>query len=167
MGSNNQKSLRGVRHQGVSWIPHTRGSAEVSCGAAPICRLIIISHWRTVSELAVQHQIKKDKSNQKICKQLRCWISGWRESPVRCRSRLPLNHKLHHRPGRNLSPQRLGKGCLGTCVEVTKTIPLVVAWADYLNPNVALNIAFRMGNTCIPVADSFWYLANLIQLCKV
>ena len=24
---------------------------------------------------------------------------------------------------------------------------------------------FRMGNTCIPVADSFWYLANLIQLC--
>ena len=26
---------------------------------------------------------------------------------------------------------------------------------------------FRMGNTCIPVVDSFWYLANLIQLCKV
>ena len=26
---------------------------------------------------------------------------------------------------------------------------------------------FRMGNTCIPVADSFWYLARLIQLCKV
>ena len=26
---------------------------------------------------------------------------------------------------------------------------------------------FRMGNTCIPVADSFWYLAKLIQLCKV
>ena len=25
---------------------------------------------------------------------------------------------------------------------------------------------FRMGNTCIPVVDSFWYLANLIQLCK-
>ena len=24
-----------------------------------------------------------------------------------------------------------------------------------------------MGNTCIPVADSFWYLAKLIQLCKV
>ena len=24
---------------------------------------------------------------------------------------------------------------------------------------------FRMGNTCVPVADSFWYLANLIQLC--
>ena len=26
---------------------------------------------------------------------------------------------------------------------------------------------FRMGNTCITVADSFWYLAKLIQLCKV
>ena len=26
---------------------------------------------------------------------------------------------------------------------------------------------FRMGNTCKPVADSFWYLANLIQLFKV
>ena len=26
---------------------------------------------------------------------------------------------------------------------------------------------FMMGNTCIPVVDSFWYLAKLIQLCKV
>ena len=26
---------------------------------------------------------------------------------------------------------------------------------------------FMMGNTCIPVADSFLYLAKLIQLCKV
>ena len=26
---------------------------------------------------------------------------------------------------------------------------------------------FRMGNTGIPVADSFWYLAKLIQYCKV
>ena len=26
---------------------------------------------------------------------------------------------------------------------------------------------FRMGNTCIPVEDSFLYLAKLIQLCKV
>ena len=25
---------------------------------------------------------------------------------------------------------------------------------------------FRMGNTCIPVADSFQYLAKLIQYCK-
>ena len=26
---------------------------------------------------------------------------------------------------------------------------------------------FRMGNPCIPMADSFWYLAKLIQFCKV
>ena len=26
---------------------------------------------------------------------------------------------------------------------------------------------FRMGNKCIPVADSFRYLAKLIQYCKV
>ena len=26
---------------------------------------------------------------------------------------------------------------------------------------------FRMGNTCIPVADSFLYLAKPIQYCKV
>ena len=26
---------------------------------------------------------------------------------------------------------------------------------------------FRMGNTCIPVADSFQYLAKPIQCCKV
>ena len=26
---------------------------------------------------------------------------------------------------------------------------------------------FRMGNTCITVADSFQYLAKLIQFCKV
>ena len=26
---------------------------------------------------------------------------------------------------------------------------------------------FRMGSTCIPVADSFRYLAKLIQYCKV
>ena len=26
---------------------------------------------------------------------------------------------------------------------------------------------FRMGNTCIPVADSFQYMAKPIQYCKV
>ena len=26
---------------------------------------------------------------------------------------------------------------------------------------------FRMGYTCIPVADSFWYMAKLIQYCKL
>ena len=26
---------------------------------------------------------------------------------------------------------------------------------------------FRIGNTCIPVADSCWYMAKTIQYCKV
>ena len=26
---------------------------------------------------------------------------------------------------------------------------------------------FRMGNACIPVADSYWYMAKPIQYCKV
>ena len=26
---------------------------------------------------------------------------------------------------------------------------------------------FRMGNTCIPVADACWYMAKPIQYCKV
>ena len=26
---------------------------------------------------------------------------------------------------------------------------------------------FRMVNTCIPVADSFWYMAKPIQYCQV
>ena len=33
--------------------------------------------------------------------------------------------------------------------------------------SVNIKWGFRMGNTCIPVADSFGYLAKLIQLCKV
>ena len=32
---------------------------------------------------------------------------------------------------------------------------------------IGMGGGFRMGNTCIPVADSFWYLAKLIQLCKI
>ena len=34
--------------------------------------------------------------------------------------------------------------------------------------NCIKNMWFLLvGNTCIPVADSFWYLAKLIQLCKL
>ena len=46
-------------------------------------------------------------------------------------------------------------GCLG-----------LVHWDDPEGWNGEGGV-FRMGNTCIPVADSFWYLAKLIQLCKV
>ena len=41
----------------------------------------------------------------------------------------------------------------------------LVFWLNLLWPKEYKR--FRMGNTCIPVADSFWYLAKLIQLCKV
>ena len=33
--------------------------------------------------------------------------------------------------------------------------------------NIWLVFNFYQWNTCIPVSDSFWYLAKLIQLCKV
>ena len=46
-------------------------------------------------------------------------------------------------------------GCLG-----------LVNWDDPEGWNGEEGGGFRMGNTCIPVADSFWYLAKLIQLCK-
>ena len=36
-----------------------------------------------------------------------------------------------------------------------------------LKHNIEEGGGFRMGNTCIPVADSFWYMAKLIQYCKV
>ena len=38
--------------------------------------------------------------------------------------------------------------------------------STHAKPLVSLR-ALRMGNTCIPVADSFWYLAKLIQLYKI
>ena len=47
-------------------------------------------------------------------------------------------------------------GCLG-----------LVHWDDPEGWNGEEGGGIRMGNTCIPVADSFRYLAKLIQLCKV
>ena len=38
-------------------------------------------------------------------------------------------------------------------------------WLDLLAVHGTEGGGFRMGNTCIPGAYSFWYLANLIQLC--
>ena len=47
-------------------------------------------------------------------------------------------------------------GCLG-----------LVHWMTQRDGTGREEGGFRMGNTCIPVADSFLYLAKLIQLCKV
>ena len=48
-------------------------------------------------------------------------------------------------------------GCLG-----------LVHWDDPVGSSGReVGEGFRMGNTCTPVADSFRYLAKLIQYCKV
>ena len=47
-------------------------------------------------------------------------------------------------------------GCLG-----------LVHWDDPEGMGREVGGGFRMGNTCIPVADSFRYLAKPIQYCKV
>jgi len=47
-------------------------------------------------------------------------------------------------------------GCLG-----------LVHWDDPEGMGMEEGGGFRMGNTCIPVADSFQYLAKPIQYCKV
>ena len=33
--------------------------------------------------------------------------------------------------------------------------------------NISASESLHIKNTCIPVVDSFWYLAKLIQFCKV
>ena len=48
-------------------------------------------------------------------------------------------------------------GCLGLCTGTTQR--------DGMGREEGGG--FRMGNTCIPVADSFQYLAKPIQYCKV
>ena len=60
--------------------------------------------------------------------------------------RMKKGHKKKQRPSSLLPPHSIPLGC-----------PSAPAPSG----------GFRMGNTCIPVADSFWYLAKLIQLCKV
>ena len=49
----------------------------------------------------------------------------------------------------------LGAGALGR--------PRVMVWGGKREEGGG----FRMGNTCISVADSFWYMAKPIQYCKV
>ena len=49
--------------------------------------------------------------------------------------------------------------CNGVCSRVTCVSFVLIL-------PVSIKSSIRMGNTCIPVADSFWYLAKLIQLCK-
>ena len=56
-------------------------------------------------------------------------------------------------------------------VQVRCTIPDAWGWCTGTTQRDGMGReeggGFRMGNTCIPVANSFWYLAKLIQLWKV
>ena len=60
------------------------------------------------------------------------------------------------------------EGCLFTLLIVSFDVQKLVHWDDpegwYGREEGG---RFRMGNTCIPVADPFRYLAKLIQYCKV
>ena len=71
------------------------------------------------------------------------WENGNETCKISCRKRVASPGSMHN------------TGCLG-----------LVHWDD---PEgwYGEGGGFRMGNTCIPVADSFWYLAKLIQYCKV
>ena len=71
------------------------------------------------------------------------WENGIETCKISCMKRVASPGSMHN------------TGCLG-----------LVHWDD---PEgwYGKGGGFRMGNTCIPVADSFWYLVKLIQLCKV
>ena len=48
-------------------------------------------------------------------------------------------------------------GCWGWCTGTTQRVGM--GWVE--------GGGFRMGNTCIPVVDSFLYMAKPTQYCKV
>ena len=48
-------------------------------------------------------------------------------------------------------------GCLGWCTGTTQRVGMGREERG----------GFMIGNTCIPVADSFWYMAKPIQYCNV
>ncbi|XP_019487562.1 PREDICTED: uncharacterized protein LOC109376208 [Hipposideros armiger] len=52
--------------------------------------------------------------------------------------------KTEAKRGRNRRPLQLGEGCTGPRVAVKKTLSLVGAGGDYLNPNVALKSVFKI-----------------------
>ena len=54
-----------------------------------------------------------------------------------------------------------------TCISQIKSIVIYLD-IDYSNETVVFGKhKFNQARQCIPVVDSFWYLAKLIQLCKV
>ena len=72
------------------------------------------------------------------------WENGIEACIISCMKRVASPGSMHD------------TGCLG-----------LVHWDDPEGWYGEERGGFRMGNTCIPVVDSFRYLAKLIQFCKV
>ena len=72
------------------------------------------------------------------------WENGIEACIISCMKRVASPSSMHD------------TGCLG-----------LVHWDDPEGWYGEERGGFRMGNTCIPVVDSFRYLAKLIQFCKV
>ena len=73
------------------------------------------------------------------------WENGIETCIISCMKRVANPGSMHD------------TGCLGWCTGMTQWVGM--GWEE--------GGGFRMGNTGIPVADSFRYLAKLIQLYKV
>ena len=73
------------------------------------------------------------------------WENGIETCIISCMKRVASPGSMHD------------TGCLGWCTGMTQREGLGREEGG----------GFRMGNTGIPVADSFRYLAKLIQYCKV
>ena len=82
----------------------------------------------------------------------------WERVRVGWFGRMALKHIYYHMW--NESPVQIWcmvQGARGWCTEMTQR--------DYMDREEGGG--FRMGNTCIPVADSCWCMAKPIQYCKV
>ena len=97
------------------------------------------------------------------------WKIPWTEEPG------GLPSMGWHRVGHDWSNLAAAAAAAVTWWAVTRNSPLLICNSvlrtrgegkNSLKNSLKISI-FRMGNTCIPVADSFWYLAKLIQFYKV
>ena len=73
------------------------------------------------------------------------WENGMETCIISCMKRVASTGSMHD------------TGCWGWCTGMTQR--------DGMGREEGGG--FRMGNTCIPVVDSFRYLGKLIQYCKV
>ena len=125
--------------------------AVSNCFATPGSSIHVISQARILEWVAASFSMDSSQSRDQthdfcIGRQI---LNHWATREARF-GRMALKRKISCMKW-DASPGSMhDTGCLG-----------LVHWDD---PEGG---GFRMGNTCIPVVDSFWYLAKLIQLCKV